>query len=118
MCSGGVRLRAKSGTLLQLLSGDAARFRAERQEFFGDFHHLASAFELVVGGLSAQFDLLRHAGEIFLCLSELRFVFGDRRAFPPAVEKILADVNAERAEIAGQKGNIVLVAVTGERLLT
>ena len=112
---GGVRLRTERGAFLQLLNGDAAGFRAQSQEFFGHFHHLPGAFEFVVGGLHAELDFFLDAGQIFLAWASWALCSPTWRAFFAAVKKIVAEVNAEGAEIAGQERNIVRIAVAGER---
>ena len=111
---GGIGLGEQCGALLELLGGEAARFGAKREKFFGDFYHFAGAFQLVVGGLDAEFDFFFNAREILLGLGKLGGVLANGGAPFAAIKEIVAKMKPERAEIAGEEGDVFLVAVAGE----
>jgi len=103
---GGLLLGAQRGALLDLLREDAARLFAQRQQVVRNFDHLARAFELVVRGLHAKLDLLLDASEILFGLGKLGFVLGDGGVSSATVEKVVAEMEAEGAEILGKKGTL------------
>ncbi len=90
------------------------RFRAQRQKLFGHLHHVARAFQFVVGSMHAKFDLFLHAGQIFLGLSQLGFALGDGGISFAAVKQVVAQMYAEGPEIVNQEWNLILIAITSE----
>ncbi len=66
--------------------------------------------------MDSKLDLVREPRQIFLRLSQLRFMFSLHGALAPSVEQLISEMNAKRAEIAGQEWDIILVAVPAERL--
>src|SRR5258708_19746927 len=61
-------------------------------------------------------ELICESRQILLRLSQLRFAFTLHGSLSPSVEQLISEMNAKRAEIAGQEWDIILVAVPAERL--